>query len=205
MRFEPRHVGGRALAAMLLFAWPVYTLGPGILEAWSPLHARLTSALLGGDYADIRVLTDAAHTIELRATTTVARTQCDVSVLLGDVWVVRTSALHISQQWLIALVLLASMPTRSSVARLQWCAITVPLVLALQFATLPVLLAAGVEDVVCHKNATAAATLLPPTSLLTIDALLQNGGLWLLTLVTLALTWLLAHRGHHHLRKADSL
>jgi hypothetical protein len=196
-------MAGRALLAMVLLAWPVYVLGPHVLAPALPLHARLVSHLDGGNHERLRILDDVAQTVELRATATLPRVHCGARVVAGDAWVVRTSALHITQQWLIALALLLALPTRSPAARLRWCAIALPLVLAQQFVTLPVLLAAGIDDVVCGRLVQAAAfPQLPATTLLAIDAVLQNGGLWLLTSVLLALAWQLAHLQWPGLRTA---
>ncbi len=193
-RAGPTRVAGRALLATLLVAWPVYILGPQILAPALPLHARLVSHLDGGNHESLRILDDGAQTVELYATATLPRVQCGTTVVAGDAWVVRTSVLHVTQQWLIALALLLALPTRSFATRLRWCAIALPLVLAQQFFTLPVLLAAGIDDVVCSRlHLTGSYAPFPPTVLRAVDAMLQNGGLWLLTAVLLALAWQLAH------------
>ena len=184
----------RALVALLLFAWPVYALGPAAITPWLPVHARVTSLLDGGNFERLRILDDAAQTLELHATATLPREQCGRSVRAGDAWRVRTSLLHHTQQWLIALVLLAAVPVRSARLRAAWCAIAMPLVFAQQFITLPVLLAAGIDDVACAgRSAPGWPVQLPPTPLLAADAVLQNGGLWLLTAVLLAVSWWFAH------------
>lgn len=184
----------RALLALLLFAWPVHALGPTAINPLLPVHARATSLLDGGNFERLRILDDAAQTVELHATATLPRVQCGRSIHPGDAWRVRTSLLHHTQQWLIALVLLAAVPVRSERMRAAWCAIAAPLVFAQQFITLPVLLAAGIDDVACAgRVAPGWMAQLPPTPLLAADAVLHNGGLWLLTAVLLAVSWWFAH------------
>lgn len=194
MSYSLRAIIGRALLAALLFTWPLYAIGPHVLAPLLPLHERIVSHLDGGNFAQLRVFDNAAQTVHLRSTATLEGSRCGVRVLMGDAWVVRTSALHFTQQWLIALVVLVSWPTRSGWARAVWSAIALPLVFVQQFVTLPVLLAAGVEAVVCGKRVMLEpAPTLPPTPLLAVDAVLQNGGLWLITAVLLATTWLLTN------------
>lgn len=182
-----------AIAAALLMGLGTWSIAPPVLAATLPLHAELTGALLGPAFeVEIRML-EVDRRLEMSARAMRSSSSCGAGVRAGDAWLVRTSALHVIQQWWIASAALLASFVPGARSALRGALYALPIAACLQFVTLPVILAAGVLDVTCARSAMLGWPV-EPSMLRMFDAVLQNGGSWFLSLLALGAGHVVAHR-----------
>lgn len=187
--------GMLVITVALLTGLGTWRAGPAMLEATLPLQAVLTGALLGQAFeTEIRVLAfDRRLEMSVRATQT--SSSCGAGVRAGDAWLVRTSALHVIQPWWIASAALLLSFVLGARSLLRGALYALPLEALLPFVMLPVILAAGVLDVTCERAAMLGWPV-EPSFLRAFDAVLQNGGSWFLSFLSLGTGYAVARRRH---------
>ena len=179
----------RATLAWLAAASIMHLFGAPLIEQTLPLQEALVEQI--GEFSADLDLVQTAHgpKIELIASADQTLVYHQVAADPGTTWRVRTELNNATQQIVIALAFAAALPVAGTWRRVRFMAMAAVAGIVVALATLPTILAAGVYDVLRTANA-SFGTPAPPTLLQTFDLTLNNGGIWMLSLVSVALLYL---------------